>query len=385
MRPGRVALLVATAAQTVGLGTVVALLADLQDAYGLPTWGLGLIGGVAFATSFVAYVWLARFADRGQARVMLVAGLAVSVVALVWTSLARDLWSLVVARAFFGLAEGVFVPAARRVFLDWSPGKPGEELGKLLAAGVLGFAVGPVLGGILADAFGLAVPFLVPAVVLLVLFPLILRLQPRPTPTVAVPGLRSVMRIPAVWAGVLLGATEYLSVGAFDAVWARLLTDRGASTTVVGISFAAFVVPMATLASRWGRLADRLTPMRVGAWAAMASIPLIGFYGLMPTPLALMVLSFFHGAVSAGVHPGASSAVARATPPETLATGQGLFEASGFLAAALAALPAGWLYEEIGPRNQFLLVASVCAALLAAALLLHRSTLSPAAAAAGSS
>ena len=53
---------------------IIALLADLQDAYDLPTAGLGLVAGVAFVTAFIGYIWFSRYADRGHAKVMLIDG-----------------------------------------------------------------------------------------------------------------------------------------------------------------------------------------------------------------------------------------------------------------------------------------------------------------------
>jgi MFS family permease len=70
----------AVAANTVGLGVIIALLADLQEKYDLPTSGLGLVAGAAFITAFIGYVWLSRYADRGHAKTMLIVGTLVGAV-----------------------------------------------------------------------------------------------------------------------------------------------------------------------------------------------------------------------------------------------------------------------------------------------------------------
>ncbi|HSR15003.1 MAG TPA: MFS transporter, partial [Gemmatimonadales bacterium] len=125
--PGRIDRLIlhlAVTANTIGIGVILALLADLRDAYGLPTAGMGLVAASAFITSFIGFVTLARFADMGHAKTMLMLGTTTGAVALVMAALARNLWMLVLARAILGLAEGAFVPAARRVVLDWAPDRP---------------------------------------------------------------------------------------------------------------------------------------------------------------------------------------------------------------------------------------------------------------------
>ena len=369
----RTILLVAAAVQTVGLGTVVALLADLQDAYGFESWGLGLIGGIAFGASFVSYLTLSRLADRGHAKRMLVLGSLGAGAGLVWAAFGTSLWSLVAARALFGLAEGAAVPAARRIMLDWSPHEPGKELGRLISASVSGFVIGPLAGAVLAENFGLRVPFLAPAVLLAVTLPFLFRITPHPVSPVDTPKLmRSLVGNRAVWAAVALGVGEFFAIGAFDAVWARFMTDRGASTTLIGVSFAAFVIPIAVSSIWWGRLADRRAPMSVGFVAAGAALIPYAMYGVLTEPWHLIGLSAVHGTVTAGIQPAAAAAVARATPRDLLATGQGMLEAVGFLAAAVAALPAGWLYGSLGPRFTFGIVAAGTAVCLVIAAVLHR-------------
>jgi len=260
----KVILHVAVAANTVGLGVILALLAELQDAYDLPTSGLGLIAGASFVTSFFAYLGLSRFADRGHAKAMLMAGSLVGSAALVLTAFAQDLWLLVFARAMLGLAEGVFVPAARRVVLDWDPDRPGEVLGTIMAASVGGFLLGPVIGGLLAPRFGLEVPFLLPAVIMMAAVPVIARLRaPVPIPAEGESSFMGLLRNRLVVAGILFMCVDFLTFGVFDSMWSRLLTDAGATTEFIGLTFALVAVPMLLLTRVLGRLVDRRSPMSV--------------------------------------------------------------------------------------------------------------------------
>ena len=61
-----------------GVGSVFALLAELEDRYGLPTASLGWIAGSAFVAALVTQLTLARYADRGYATLLLRAGVAAS-------------------------------------------------------------------------------------------------------------------------------------------------------------------------------------------------------------------------------------------------------------------------------------------------------------------
>jgi MFS family permease len=365
-RIDQIILHLAVAANTVGLGVIIALLADLQDAYDLPTAGLGLVAGSAFVTAFVGYVWLSRYADRGHAKTMLVVGTLVGALALIMAAFARSLWSLVFARAMLGFAEGAFVPAARRVVLDWSPGRPGEVLGRILAASVAGFALGPVVGAVLAERFGLQVPFLFPAALLLLAVPVVTRLRaPPPVPIVEERSFLSLLSNRLVLAGVAFGAIEFATLGSFDAVWARLLTDLGASTVFVGGSFTLMALPLVLLATRFGRLVDQRTPMFVASFGILAVVPAVLGYGWLTAPVALVVAGIFHAVGSAALSPSAAALVAEGSPPDMVARGQGLLEAVGFLAAAAAAFPTGWAYETVGRGVWFTFLAAASVAVFA--------------------
>ena len=353
-RTDQVILHLAVAANTVGLGVIIALLADLQEEYDLPTSGLGLVAGAAFVTAFIGYVWLSRYADRGHAKTMLIVGTLVGALALVMAAYSRGLWTLVFARAMLGFAEGAFVPAARRVVLDWSPGRPGEVLGRILAASVAGFALGPVIGALLAERFGLRVPFLVPAAILLMAVPVVTRLRaPAPTPIIEERSFVSLLGNRLVLAGVVFAAIEFATLGAFDAVWARLLTDQGASTVFIGGSFTLMAAPLVILSVRFGRLVDRKGSVLIASFGILAIAPAVVSYGWLNAPLALGAAGIIHAVGSSAISPAAAALVAEGSPPDMIARGQGLLEAVGFLAAAAFALPTGWAYETIGRATWF--------------------------------
>ena len=79
-----------------------------------------------------------------------------------------------------------------------------------------------------------------------------------------------------------------------------------------------------------------------------------------------------HGAVTAGIQPAAAAAVTRLASGPLLATGQGMLQAVGFGAAALVALPSGWLYQRMGAGGLFPLVAGGVGVLLATSAVLWR-------------
>jgi MFS family permease len=265
-------------------------------------------------------------------------------------ALAGTLWEFVLARGLLGLGEGMFIPAARRIALDWNPDEPGRELGTVHAAAVSGFVLGPLAGAVLAEPFGLSVPFLIPAATIVLALPLVARITPAPIPPTVSPGsFLAVLRRPMVLSGILLGASEFAAIGAVDTVWARLLTDRGASTTFIGVSLTMMVLPLAILAPAGGRLSDRRDPRLVGLIGSIGILPIFALYGWLVAPIAIAVAGGIHSVLMAAVNPSAATAVARGSPPEFIARGQGMLDALGFIFSAIAAVVMGLTYDWYGP------------------------------------
>ena len=146
--------------------------------------------------------------------------------------------------------------------------KSGEALGRLASVEVAGFISGPPIAALLAGLFGLHAPFLFLAVALALTSPAVARIEEPPVGA-AQPkrALRVLVANRGVRSGLALAAGLYLSIGVFDATWARYMTDLGASTTVIAVTLALFALPLVALSPFGGRLADRRGPVRSGVIA----------------------------------------------------------------------------------------------------------------------
>jgi MFS family permease len=341
-------LLIVSATVTVGFGAIFALLPDYQRALHFASWGLGVAVAASFLAGFVAQVALSRYADRGFGRAMLVGGVLVSVGGLLWLALAHHLVELICARIVLGLGEGAFVPAARRVVIERNPQEVGAALGRLSAFTVGGFLLGPPIGAVIADAFGLRAPFFLLAGLLACALPTVVRMR---VPSVADSprrALRILLRRRGIRAGLLLGATLYVPIGVYDSLWARFLEDQGATRLFVAFSLTIFAAPIALLSPLGGRLADRYGPLRVGATCAVCTVPFVVAYGFFTAPIVLACIAFVHSIFDSGSTPAGQAAVANASPPELVAAGQGLYEATGLVIAAASAAIAAPLYGQWG-------------------------------------
>ena len=68
---------------------------------------------------------------------------------------------LLAGRFVMGVGVGMAVPAIRRIVILAEPERLGNNLGRLIAADVGGFAAGPAVSALLIDPFGIPAPFLV--------------------------------------------------------------------------------------------------------------------------------------------------------------------------------------------------------------------------------
>ena len=347
--------------QAIGIGVIVSLLADIQDRFGFPTWSLGTIAGTSFAFTLVAHLWLASFADRGWERPMIAVGGVLVVVALLWMVVASDLWHWVAARALLGFAEGVSVVAGRRVILSWDSGRQGKALSSLMVVLMVGFLIGPQIGGVLNE-LDPGLPFLLPAVMEAVLLPFLLLVKPgKYAKTPERLNRRHLTALPGLAPGLLLAASPWLMIGLLDALWARYMTDLGAGPTVIGVGFLALAVPSVFITPLSGRMADRMNPVRLALTGALVELPVVVAFGFATGVPALLVLGALHSATWSFVTPPGQAAVAKVAPPGQAAEAQGLVESYGLVLASVGALVGPLIYDIGGPTVLFLIAAAVLA------------------------
>lgn len=350
--------------QASSVGMVFALLAEVQDEHGLSTASIGVISAVGLAAAVVGQLGLAPLADRGRGRELMVGAMFVGAIGAIGFAVGSEAWHFILARAVSGLALGAFDPAAQALVTTRDPERAGELLGKLVGVRTAGFLIGPGLGAIVADAGNVDAPFIVTGVALLVLAPALARIAPTAaiaTPPGGATSQLALLRRPPALAAVVLMAALTLPVGLYDAIWAILMEDRGASTLFTGITLSLYGLPFILVAPLGGRLADRHSTLAIVPYPLIGVVGLTVLYGFMERPGWLVSLAIFEATANAIALPAAQAAMARATAEHERATGFGLAAAAGQLAAAAAALVAAPVYGEYGQLTVFVVIAAAVA------------------------
>jgi DHA1 family multidrug resistance protein-like MFS transporter len=379
-------LCLAVAFEAGGVGVMFPLLARIQAADHLPTYGLGLMAGAYFFAALLTQLGGGRFLDGERARHVLLGGLLLTAASLAWFALGTHLWDLVAARCLGGLGYGIVGPAALRAGTVGVPNEErGARLGRLSSAQMTGIVAGPLGGSVLASVGGLAFPFLVLAGALLGVF-VALVLTPIPPladgddPGVAFTDVEhrsprqsklGVARRPLV-ALLLLAVGSQLANGLYESLWSRLLTDRGGGSLLIGLSLSLYGIPFILLAPAGGRLANRRGPLVVSGLALLGAAGLLASYGLVVSPILIVILGISEAVFQALAVPGGYAAVASLFPDDRAATGQGWFGAAGTASAGVAAVAGAAIYGADGPATVFVGGAVISAGFVVAAMLTGR-------------
>ena len=123
---------------------------DMSDAV------MGALQGAAFAVFYVAFGFpLARLADKGNRRNLLLFGTAVWCVATGCSGLAADLWELFAARCVVAIGESVVMPCAVSIIADYFPPLQRAKAMSVFSLGIyLGSALALGGGGTLLNELG---------------------------------------------------------------------------------------------------------------------------------------------------------------------------------------------------------------------------------------
>lgn len=348
-----VSLYLLTALFSLGYGGIYTLLADIRDRFGFSDAGVGLIAFAGFATGFTSQVFLSRFADRGHTMRMMRIGIALAALGMASMTVSGPLWQWVGARLVIGLGTGMVTPSIRRLVIAHDPRQVGRNLGRQTAFDVTGFVLGPALAAVLAQVLGLRAPFAVLGAIYALALVFVGRIA---VDTGAVGStrhaVRDLVRRPAVQSALAAAIAFYLTIGMFESLWSVLLRDLGAQTWLIGATLSIFTIPMIIFAPRGGALAQRRGPTVVITVSITVAALCTASYGFAPLWLAIVV-SGVHAISDGFTMPSNQVAVAVASPPDQLATGQGLLGATGLAVAAFAAIIGSWVYDSYGREVVF--------------------------------
>jgi MFS family permease len=340
-----------TALGGMGYGVMFTVLDDFRDKYGITEAQLGIIVGVGFITGFLSQILFAPLADKGHAKKLVMTGIAIEIVGTLFMAFGQAFLPLIIGRLLAGFGVGISEPALRRILILSDPERMGQNLGLIVSASVAGFTAGPIVSALTADTLGIAAPFLLVAVLLVVVAFGLFNLQFQEANIEDAPTQRlafDMLRIRPLAGAIVIGLALFAMIGTFDAVWSVMMDDMKAPTWVANVGISLFALPMIFLAPRGGRLTQKVGPFKASMTGLSIGAICLVMYGTLWSPYPMLAIGIIHGIVDGLTITGGSAAVALVAPRERLASAQGLYGGLQTLTGGIAAVLAGTAYGIIG-------------------------------------
>ena len=132
------------------------LLEDIKAEFDFSDFQIGLLGGLAFAATYVIVGFpAARLADRSVRKNIVSAAIAFWSLMTAVCGLASGFWTLFMARTGVGVGEGCSGPASQSLVSDYFPRRElAKAMGFLTLGATMGTAGGLIVGGQLNELFG---------------------------------------------------------------------------------------------------------------------------------------------------------------------------------------------------------------------------------------
>jgi predicted MFS family arabinose efflux permease len=277
------------------------LLEPIKQDLGVSDTAMGLLTGLAFALFYTtAGVPIARWADRGSRRDVIVVGVIVWSAMTAVCGLARNFVQLAFARVGVGVGEATLSPAAHSLISDAFPAeRRSTALGIYNIGGNVGIMLGFMLGGYIGEHLGWRQAFLVvglPGLLAALLVRTTLRepargrLEGRVDDEEA-PGLSEVLRYMASQRSFrhLCLASAFYAFAAYGfTIWGAtfLIRVHGMTLTETGVAMGLIQGLGGGLGTYLGgRLADRFAKRDE---RALVGVPAVG--GLLALPLLALFL-----------------------------------------------------------------------------------------------
>lgn len=341
----------ASALGAMSYGVMFTVLDDYRNEYGISESKLGLIVASGFLAGFLANILVAPVADKGYARRLVSLGLIAQVIGCLVMAFGSSFIVLLLGRFLTGIGSGAADPALRRIIIVANPEEMGSNLGRIVAAGVAGFALGPVISAVTVDALGLASPFLIVAGSLVVVFALLIRIHVDEASRSEAPPQRfafDLLIVRPIAGVIVIGLALYIMIGTFDAVWSLMMDDIDAPDWVASVGITVFALPMMFLAPLGGRLTQKYGPFKASISGLTIAAVFMTLCGTLSSPYLMLGVGVLHGIVDGLTITGGSAALAMVAPANRLASAQGVYTGTITLSGGLAAGLAGLTYDHIG-------------------------------------
>jgi DHA1 family multidrug resistance protein-like MFS transporter len=284
-----------------GMGIVNPFLPIYANTMGASKLEVGLIQAAFSITGIGTLVFIGRLSDRFGRKSFLSGGLTILAISSFGLMYGYDPLHLILWRFFQGLGAAAHLPIAQAYLGDITPeGSEGKWMGYFNAVLFAGMGAGPLVGGVITDAFSMKAAFLSMAVLnVLGLIATLIFLKEMPRKIAA---REHASLIAPLKSRILRGVFSYrMTTGVGTATlmaFMPLFADEriGLSASLIGILLAART-PLSIIQTYTGRLADSWDRRSMVIWGGVASIAATT---LLPRTDGFWLLLVVYSAVTLG-------------------------------------------------------------------------------------
>ncbi|MCL2894894.1 multidrug efflux MFS transporter MdtG [Brenneria tiliae] len=274
----------------------------------------GVVFSITFLFSAIASPFWGRLADRKGRKLMLLRSALGMCIVMILMGLAQNIWQFLFLRAALGILGG-FVPNANALIATQVPrNKSGWALGTLSTGAVSGALIGPLIGGYLADTYGLRPVFFITAAVLFICFLITLIYVRERFTTIrkkdmlsgrqVMTSLKNPKLVLSLFITTLIIQVATGSVSPILTLFVRDLAGHTQNLAFISGMIAAIPGVSALIsAPRLGKLGDKIGPERILIAMLVVSVLLLIPMAFVQTPWQLGVLRFLLGAADGALLP----------------------------------------------------------------------------------
>ncbi|MGB8195990.1 MAG: MFS transporter [Acidimicrobiales bacterium] len=332
----------------------------LEHRGGTPTI-IGFIMASFFIAGVITQFFLGRLADRfGRRPILIYSLIAYGIASTTYLLPVSAPW-FALARAVQGASAGAIeVASMSAVAALFSESERGRAISRIIAAQLLGLALGPVAGVVVAvNSLGWA--FFAAGMISFVAAIVAYRtnLGDRaydPTP------LPRLQWSPQLTGALVAASASGLVIGVYEACWSLLMHAHHASTLQIRLSWTIFCLPFVALSGIGGWLADHANRRFVALGGLVNGALFLSIYPHIHNNDLILFMGSLESIGAALSAPSISSLMSQGAVHRELSRRQGLYATSNTAALAVAAGTSGFLFT-INSALPFTLLAVISALL----------------------
>ena len=342
----------------------------LTHELGVPMDEVNLWAGAVFSASFIvsavmAPIW-GRLADTRGKRLMAIRASLLLSVSYFLGGVVSSPMELIGMRVFQGFAAGLWPMDLAIMTMYAPPDKLGVCLGVMQSAMTAGGVIGPLLGGVLAEAFGMRASFFVASGALMLnclVFIFVIKEPPKPANKAdegekqSAPSAFSLLKVPVLRTLLSASAVMQMVILILQPIMTTYITSLAGDLPniifISGLIFSLGGFAGVIAAPAWGWFGQHKGYLR----AALIAIPLAGIglcvQGSVSSLYIYAAMQFVCGLFFCGVHPSLNALLAKNTDASVKGSIFGLMFAAQQIGSILGPVLGGAIATWFGMKYVF--------------------------------